>query len=66
VLAQVEGTIFDLDAGPHRARLAERDPGTRTAGCSNGPTEAINPLIKQVKRVGHGFRNFANYRPPCC
>jgi transposase len=33
-----------------------------TAGCSNGPTEAINLLIKQVKRVGHGFRNFANYR----
>jgi transposase len=33
-----------------------------TAGCSNGPTEAVNPLIKKVKRVGHGFRNFANYR----
>src|SRR5918995_3840841 len=34
----------------------------RTAGCSNGPTEAINLLIKQLKRVGHGFRNFDNYR----
>jgi len=33
-----------------------------TGGCSNGPTEAINLLIKNVKRVGHGFRNFANYR----
>jgi Transposase len=33
-----------------------------TGGCSNGPTEAVNLLIKQVKRVGHGFRNFANYR----
>jgi transposase len=33
-----------------------------TDGCSNGPTEAINLLIKKVKRVGHGFRNFANYR----
>jgi transposase len=33
-----------------------------TAGCSNGPTEAVNLLIKQVKRVGHGFRNFENYR----
>jgi transposase len=33
-----------------------------TNGCSNGPTEAINLLIKKVKRVGHGFRNFANYR----
>ncbi len=33
-----------------------------TKGCSNGPTEAMNLLIKKVKRVGHGFRNFANYR----
>jgi transposase len=33
-----------------------------TEGCSNGPTEAVNLLIKKVKRVGHGFRNFTNYR----
>jgi transposase len=33
-----------------------------TDGCSNGPTEAVNLLIKKVKRLGHGFRNFANYR----
>lgn len=33
-----------------------------TGGVSNGPTEAINALIKKVKRVGHGFRNFDNYR----
>jgi Transposase len=33
-----------------------------TGGCSNGPTEALNLLIKKVKRVGYGFRNFANYR----
>jgi transposase len=33
-----------------------------TKGCSNGPTEAMNLLIKKVKRVGHGFRNFTNYR----
>jgi transposase len=32
------------------------------AGVSNGPTEAINLLIKKIKRVGHGFRNFTNYR----
>jgi transposase len=32
-----------------------------TKGCSNGPTEAVNLLIKKVKRVGHGFRNFTNY-----
>jgi hypothetical protein len=33
-----------------------------TEGVSNGPTEAINLLIKKIKRVGHGFRNFDNYR----
>jgi transposase len=33
-----------------------------TGGCSNGPTEAMNLLVKKVKRVGHGFRNFGNYR----
>jgi transposase len=33
-----------------------------TDGCSNGPTEAMNLLVKKVKRVGHGFRNFTNYR----
>jgi transposase len=33
-----------------------------TGGCSNGPTEAMNLLIKKVKRVGHGFRNFTYYR----
>ena len=29
---------------------------------SNGPTEAINLLIKQVKRSGRRFRNLATYR----
>jgi transposase len=33
-----------------------------TDGVSNGPTEAINLLIKRIKRVGFGFRNFDNYR----
>ena len=33
-----------------------------TTGRSNGPTEGINLLIKKIKRVGHGFRNFTNYR----
>jgi transposase len=32
---------------------------TRT---SNGPTEALNNLIKRIKRIGFGFRNFDNYR----
>ena len=29
---------------------------------TNGPTEALNNLIKRVKRAAFGFRNFANYR----
>ena len=33
-----------------------------TGGASNGPTEAVNLLIKKIKRTGHGFRNFDNYR----
>ena len=33
-----------------------------TTGASNGPTEAINLLIKKVQRVAHGFRSFRNYR----
>jgi hypothetical protein len=33
-----------------------------TSGCSNGATEAVNLLIKKVKRVGYGFCNFTNYR----
>jgi len=32
------------------------------AKVSNGPTEALNNLIKRVKRAGYGFRNFASYR----
>jgi transposase len=33
-----------------------------TSRISNGPTEAVNLLIKKILRVGHGFRNFDNYR----
>jgi transposase len=32
------------------------------SGASNGPTEAVNLLIKKVLRVAHGFRNLENYR----
>ena len=34
------------------------------ARVSNGPTEAVNNLIKRIKRVGFGFTRFANYRIP--
>jgi transposase len=55
---------------PELARLAATMDSWRaellayftTGGVSNGPTEAINLLIKKIKRVGHGFRNFDNCR----
>jgi len=49
-------------AGTVRAWEAEILAFHASGGCSNGPTEALNLLIKKVKRVGHGFRNFTNYR----
>jgi transposase len=49
-------------AGTVRVWEAEILAFHATNGCSNGPTEAVNLLIKKVKRVGHGFRNFTNYR----
>jgi transposase len=49
-------------AGTVRVWEAEILAFHSTMGCSNGPTEAVNLLIKKVKRVGHGFRNFTNYR----
>lgn len=32
------------------------------ARVSNRPTEALNNLIKRIKRIGFGFTNFNNYR----
>lgn len=31
-------------------------------GLSNGGTEAINGIIEKTRRLGHGYRNFTNYR----
>jgi len=43
-------TWFDKIVNFHVARV------------TNGPTEALNNLIKRIKRIGFGFRNFENYR----
>jgi Transposase len=41
---------------------ARRSPrGTRRAS-PTGPTEAVNNLIKRVKRAAFGFTSFRNYR----
>jgi transposase len=62
---------------PGRPGSTPRWPGTRlqprprwaelltyfdTDGASNGPTEAVNLLAEKARRLGHGFRNFDNYR----
>lgn len=59
----------DTESGPELRRLAKTLRRWRneivahhTTGASNGPVEAANLLIKQVKRSGRGFRNLANYR----
>jgi len=44
------------------ARWRDQITAWHTARVSNGPTEAINNLIKRIKRIGFGFRRFANYR----
>jgi transposase len=31
-------------------------------GASNGATEAQNLITEKLRRIGHGFRNFSNYR----
>ncbi len=33
-----------------------------TGGASNGPTEAVNLIVEKIRRIGHGYRNFINYR----
>ena len=33
-----------------------------STGASNGPTEGLNLLVKEVKRCGRGFENFEHYR----
>ena len=43
-------TWFDKIANYHLARV------------SNGPTEALNNLIRRIKRIGFGFRKFEIYR----
>jgi len=59
----------EAESGPELARLAKvlrrwraQILAHHSTGASNGPVEAMNLLIKQVKRSGRGFRSFENYR----
>lgn len=53
-LARLANTVSDWSA----EILAFHTSGM----ASNGPTEAVNLGIETVRRTGHGFRNFDNYR----
>lgn len=43
-------------------RWFEKIMAYHLARVTNGPTEGLNNLIKRVKRVGFGFKNFRHYR----
>ncbi len=49
-------------AGEALRRWREHLLNRHSTGASNGPVEAANLLIKQVKRSGRGFRYLAKYR----
>jgi transposase len=44
------------------ARWRQQITAWHRARVSNGPTEAVNNLVKRVKRVAFGITNFRNYR----
>ena len=48
-------------AAPSAAGATRSSPGTAPTS-RNGPTEAVNNLVKRVKRVAFGFRRFRHYR----
>ena len=61
--------LRDADCPPELRRLGRTLSRWHTqivnwhhARVSNGPTEAVNNLIKRVKRAAFGFRRFAHYR----
>ena len=68
-VARLSVDLQDADCPPETrqlgrtiARWAAQIVAWHRARVSNGPTEAVNNLIKRVKRIAFGFRNFANYR----
>lgn len=68
----VDELAADLQDGTHPievrslgrtiARWRDQVVAWHEAFVSNGPTEAINNLIKRIKRIGFGFRKFVHYR----
>ena len=68
-LAELIESLLDRDMPRELQQLgrtlrtwADQIVAWHRAQVSNGPTEAVNSLIKRIKRVGFGFRRFRNYR----
>lgn len=68
-LAELVESLLDADMpgelrqlGRTLRRWSAQIVAWHRAQVTNGPTEAMNSLIKRVKRVGFGFRRFRNYR----
>ena len=68
-LIELAEDFTDADCPPDLRRLGRTLGRWHTqivnwhrARVSNGPTEAINNLVKRVKRAAFGFRRFAHYR----
>lgn len=43
-------------------RGAPRSSPATSTGATNGPTEAVNLVVKELVRVANGFLSFANFR----
>ncbi len=68
-LRELADNLTDPDCPPELSRLGRtlrrwhhQIINWHQARVTNGPTEAVNNLIKRVKRTAFGFRRFANYR----
>jgi len=68
-VAELADDLLDIDHPPEVRSLGRtlrrwrhQIVGWHRSRVSNGPTEAVNNLIKRIKRVGFGFRQFAHYR----
>lgn len=51
----------DPRGGTHDQGLVRQDLQLPPRADPNGPTEALNNLVKRIKRIGVGSRNFGNY-----
>jgi transposase len=61
-LADTDHPVEVRSLGRTLARWKEQIVAWHRSHVSNGPTEAVNNLIKRVKRAAFGFSSFRNYR----